>query len=188
MLDEIEYERLLYEDYVTDIDITSEMDKLYEAAGIKYKNSKDLKDKRKVDNTHRNKLIAALHNTPQYQEKVRGMGEKERILFDSEISKLVSAYFPSIKEYWIKNNCSEVILTQYALSTLTPALGLVSLAKVRKAKLNEYSFINGDRDISEEYDITRPKIKLYKEEYHKPSFSMLIDNASSTRASIPSID
>ena len=189
MLDEIEYERLLYEDYVTDIDITSEMDKLYEAAGIKYKNSKDLKDKRKVHNTHRNKLIAALHNTPQYQEKVRGMGEKERILFDSEISKQVSAYFPSIKEYWIKNNCSEEILTQYALSTLTPALGLVSLAKVRKAKLNESSFINGDRDISEEYDITRsPKIKLYKEEYHKPSLSMLIDNASSTRESIQSID
>lgn len=189
MLDEIEYERLLYEDYATDIDIDSEMNKLYEEGNIKYKNRSNLKDKRKSVDTHRSKLIAALHNTPQYQEKVRGMGEKERILFDNEISKQVSAYFPSIKEYWIKNNCSEEILMRYALSALSPALGLVSLSKVRKVNLNEASFIGGDRDIGEEYDITQsPKIKLYKEEYHKPSLSMLIDNASSIHESIESID
>ena len=182
-IEDIEYERLLHEDYITDVEINRVIDTITEEENIKYKNSNNLSDRREhISNKgklYKNKLLAAIHNTPEYKYKVRDMGERERILFDKEISKQMSAYFPSIKEYWIKNNCSGEILTQYALSTFNQALGMVSLEKVRKHKLSEASFMDRDNFVSEEYNITKyPKMELYKEESHKKSLSEIIDESA----------
>ena len=193
-LDDVQYEILIHEDYITDVEIYRVSSVLQEMDGLnKLKDKKNAKDKRKTlhqnDNDFKNKIISAIHNSYQYKNKTRNMNEREKILFDKKMSKLVSDYFPSIKEYWIKNNCSEEILIQYSLSTLNQALGLVSLEKVRGHKLSESSFMDRNSiSYNKNYDITRyPKIELHKEEY-KRSLSDIIEESSKYEHIIKSIN
>ena len=86
-LDDVQYEILIHEDYITDVEIYRVSSVLQEMDGLnKLKDKKNVKDKRKTlhqnDNDFKNKIISAIHNSYQYKNKTRNMNEREKILFD----------------------------------------------------------------------------------------------------------
>lgn len=104
------------------------------------------------EDAFKTRVKAALHSSQLYKFHTKNMSAKDKEILDAKIERRMADYFPAIKDYWMRNHCSEQILVHYYIACIEGACGLTAIhnARYNKKNISESSIFTGKVENTEE--------------------------------------